>query len=179
MQTIKKANSIDPCMAEYFLGFIKTSCSDYDFLDMNIFNQCKDSIYIAIDDYHGTNPYNNINGIIGCRRINMDQAKIEKLEYYCKPYRIVYSIEFLHCNKFTGFVDVLGNYESTSKVIGELIRECLADKNDAFTVYRPYCPTGKTPEEHDALIKHGFYIDSYDPAKEQFTYVRRPKVHGY
>ena len=89
MQTIMKVNAIDPCIAEYFLGFVKTSCSDYDFLDMDIFNQCKDSIYIALDTYRGTNPYNNINGIIGCRRINMEQAKIENLEYYCKPYQIV------------------------------------------------------------------------------------------
>lgn len=178
MQTIMKANAIDPCIAEYFLGFVKTSCSDYDFLDMDIFNQCKDSIYIALDTYRGTNPYNNINGIIGCRRINMEQAKIENLEYYCKPYQIVYSIEFLHYTKFHGLVDVLGNYQSIDKTIGDMISECLADKNDAFTVYRPICPTGKTPEEHDALIKHGFYVDSYDPVKERFTYVRRPKLHG-
>ena len=178
MHTIMKANAIDPCIAEYFLGFVKTSCNDYGFLDMNIFNQCKDSIYIAIDTYRETDSYNNIDGIIGCRRINMEQAKIEKLEYYCKPYQIVYSIEFLHYAKLYGSTDILGNYESADKIIGSMISECLADKNDAFAVYRPYCPTGKTPEEHDALIRNGFYVDSYDPVKEQFTYIRKPKLQG-
>lgn len=153
----------------YFHEYLLASCDKN--IDYNDFIKCASSIYIAKDMYR----YNTI-GIIGCRRLRKEEIDIDKLKYYCKPNGIIYSIDFLHQDSFK--YDLCGNYHTSTEVIERLIYECLADKNDAFTVYRPYCPTGKSPECHDSLIKMGFNLESYDNRTDIFTYVCPPKVRA-
>lgn len=120
----------------------------------------------------------NIYGIIGARLTTMEEVGIDKLDFYCKPDQEVYSIDFMHFST-PGKFDVTGSYINANKIYIGLIRECLADKNDGFAVYKAYCPTGKSPEIHDALIESGFKVESYDSKSETFTYVKPPEMYLY
>ena len=173
MPVIKKIDGSNLGILNYMYAFVKMNCAEYEDLDKNIYLECRDSIYTSLDTYYT----NLINGIIGCRRVNMDDIEIDvKLKYHCKPYNIVYNIEFLHYFYTNNKFDIVGNYQSESKFIEDLISACIADKNDAFILYRPKCPTGKNPEEHDVLINLGFELVEYSMEREIFTYMHTPKT---
>lgn len=155
---------------------IKASCEDYKFLERRQFDECINSIYICTE-YDTFGFATNIYGMVGVRETTMEDIGVEKLKYYCKKSHKIYSMEFLHYS-YHGSTPYPPSYVSDESVYMKLLRESLADKNDGFVVFRPHCPTGRTPEYHKYLIEFGFEIEDYNSLTEQYTYVKSPTVWG-
>lgn len=157
---------------------LKANCPGYSELSEEIFNKCNNSIYI-IEDRLISEYIGNFYGIIGSRLLTMEEAKINKLDFYCKPYytnhelNLVYEIEFLHFSYFNMINKNEGNI-----LLEELIKYCVADQNDGFTVYKAKCDV--IPDSYEqALINSNFRCTDekyYDVStmKDYKVYVRPP-----
>ena len=156
---------------------LKVNCIGYNGLTKEIFDKCNNSIYIVedtlIDEHIGS-----FYGIIGSRVITMEEAKINKLDFYCKPYytdhrlNLVYMIEFLHFSHYKEIKKEEGNF-----LLSELIRYCVADQNDGFTIYKAKCD-GIPESYEEGLFKANFkyYGEEFDLSTDRYikVYVRPP-----
>lgn len=149
---------------------LRTNCPGYMKITKDLFNKCNNSIYI-IEDRNIGEFLGNFYGIIGCRMLTMEEARIEKLDFYCKPYytnhslNLVYEIEFLHFSKFSNYI----NKEDSIKFIKTLIEYCMADQNDGFTVYRAKC-NNIVDEYETALLESNFKFHSKEFSTEDDKY---------
>lgn len=165
MLQIIKANPSDDKLIYFLYGFLQSICADYKLLKFDDFSRCRNGIYIVVDLSH---KLNNIIALIGCRRLTMEEAQIKELEYYCQPNELMYEIEFLHYdNSCTSYNRP--DYEKS--VISQLIKECAADKNDGFILYRPHCPSNETCKFDDILANNGFKQITVD---DELAYIRKP-----
>lgn len=137
--SIKKAEEYNDKKLKFLYELLISSCPDYTYLDIDDFKECRNSIYYINGPFY-------IDGIIGCRRMSEKEFNKDLL-YHCTPENIVYSIEFLH---------YLSPYYSVDR-IRTFVRECLADKNDAFCLLNPKCPTKTYESYKDILFNLGFY----------------------
>lgn len=155
----------------------KANCFEYEKLSKEEFLKCNNSIYIIedrlINEYMG-----NFYGIIGSRLITLEESKIDKLDFYCKPYNtdhsldLLYEIKFLHFDQFKGF-----SINENKPFLSALIKYCIADKNDGFTLYRAKCDN-IVEDFEDVLIENNFKFckQEYNAIKEKYynVYLRPP-----
>ena len=165
------------CYAHTYL--IKNS-ERYRNISLEDMKKCRDSIYTI--SYNNRNSYEHMDGIIGCRRVYGLEAELDGLLYYCQPYGVVYRIEFLYYNpnydsdfEFHILRHRCVNKKPMDNIAYRLIKECLASKNDAFTVYR--IKSDKIPREHEILTLSGFYLDQKDIDKGIYMYIHAPRVN--
>ena len=147
---ITRINRLDPVLMDTLFNFLKSDCPKYMDLDREVFNECDIFIYTGCF----MDPIKNIKGIIGIRRTTMENIKVPKLEYYCQPNGILYSLEFVHI-----FNMYPNDLQKTS--LTKMIKAAIADKNDGFTFFVPKCPiTNKEPIYH-ALEDNNFKLYPY------------------
>lgn len=155
---------------------LKASCESHKFLQRKEFDECNNSIFVCAEfDIAGF--ATNILGMVGIRETTMEDIGVEKLKYYCKNNHKLYSMEFLHYS-YHPVTPYPPSHVSDVSIYKKLLGECLADKNDGFVVFRPHCPTGKTPDNHNVLIDFGFEIEDYNSLTETYTYVKAPTVQS-
>lgn len=156
-----------------------TMCDEYKDLPKETFFKCNNSIHI-IEDRMITEYIGNFYGIIGARTVTMQEAKIDKLDFYCKPYNTDHSVDLIYCIEFfhiSSFSRNINEYEQI-QLINELLKYCLADKNDGFTVYKIKC---ENIDKYSDILKNNnfnFYGTEYmaDGEKQIPVYVRAPEM---
>lgn len=156
---------------------LKVNCPGYADISRDLFDKCNNSIYI-IEDRLISEYIGNFYGIIGARTLTMEEAKIEKLDFYCKPYytnhafNLVHEIEFMHFSYFRKI-----NKSESMTLLKELIKYCIADQNDGFTVYRAKCDI-ISKEYEQALLDSNFEYHSkeFDAINDRYfkVYTRAP-----
>lgn len=153
----------DPIIAETILNFIKADCPNYRNLEYETLMQC--------NCFASTSEVGTITGIVAGRRLSYYDADLGiDLKYYCQRHRMIYAIECLH------YFD--RNIDKNSKdMYYNLLKEFLADKNDSFIVFRPYCPSGSIAEGHEILVEMGFTVHEYDKEKSRYTYIKPPTTY--
>lgn len=165
MLQIIKVNPDDNKLIYFLYEFLKSSCENYKELSFSDFNKCRNSIFIVIDL---SNKLNNIIALIGCHRVTMDDIGVETLSYYCQPNYLMYEISFLH---FDDSYTTYNRQEYAKSIITQLIKECIADKNDGFISYKLHCPNNAKYEFHDILINIGFEQVNF---KDTIQYIKKP-----
>lgn len=166
-----------PLLCQEYANF-KNLCPNYDYINLNDFLKCRNSIYILSDDDSLLGPnYHHMLGIIGIKLSTMDDIGAKYLNFYCKPDCKLYEIAFLHYTYIYSKINMLNEYISNTECLHKLIEEALADKNDGFTAYKTICPTGKTTDMHDALYESNFRIQNYNPVNNEYLYIRTPKMN--
>lgn len=166
---IIKINPADTCNLKHIKTNLMANCPRYGYMNLDTFLECRDNIYILVpyeDGIESVYSYSGITAIVGCRRTNMEKLGVKALEYYSQSNKVIYSIEFLHCQYIDSDKDVSGINQCMIQI---LLDACLKDKNDSFIVYKPDINT-ITNDEIIALIKSGFYRDKDDKT----IFIRRP-----
>lgn len=157
---------------------LRMNCPGYDDISRDLFDKCNNSIYI-IEDKLISEYIGNFYGIVGARTLTMEEARIKKLDFYCKPYytdhsfNLVYEIEFMHFSNFSNKI----SKEQAITLLEELIKYCVADQNDGFTVYRAKCDN--IPKNYEeALFNSNFkyHSEEFDTAHDKYykVYTRAP-----
>lgn len=155
---IKRVKAYDRSTLSYLYEFLIGNCPNYEDLDKSIFNDCCNSIFVTLDK-----DIDNIIGIIGCRLLSIDEAELDGLSYYCMKKKHLYKIEFFHHN--------VNNPVSMYL----LLKECLADKNDGFVVYKHRCELmNNTKEIIEVLKKFNFEKICNDILDSKSIWLRAP-----
>ena len=133
------------------------------------FMECRDGIYIYIDECCEFSPKPDIHGFIACRRTHMDDIKIDDLLFYPQPNEIIYSVEAFYIFKHDAD-------EKRRDIVKELLNVIVVDKNDSFISVKLFDDIDGTHDNIviDELINHGLYINKYDNGIHIFT--KRPTV---
>ena len=163
MSKITKIKPDDLRLLNLIYSTLISTCDAHKNLSFEVLLECRDNIYAIIETNDMGGKY--IKAVIGCRRTYIDKTNTKDLKYYCMPNSLMYSIEFLHFNSDTTGIELIN-----------LIRECLADKNDGFTIYTALCPNAYKDEVilYTAMRKNHFKYDQIDKVKNTITYVREP-----
>ena len=149
LHDITRIDRLDPVVIDTLFDFLKADCPEYSYLDRETFNECDIFIYTGYN-----NPVKNIKGIIGIRRTTMENIKVHKLEYYCQPNGILYSLEFMH-------IFGIYPYDFRRTVLTKMVEAAIADKNDGFTFFFPKCPIANTEPIYHALEDNNFKLYPY------------------
>lgn len=162
---VTRINRLDDVLIDTLFNFLKADCKAYADLDKELFNECDIYVCTSLRD-----PVKHIKGILGIRRTTMDKINIYKLEYYCQPNNILYSIEFIHV------FDVY-SYDMQKDTLKSMIGTSVNDKNDGFTFFVPKCPITNTDPVYYALEENNFklypYLENRNPV---IMFMRAPKV---
>lgn len=149
LHDITRINRLDPVMMDTLFNFLKADCTEYRDLDREVFNECDIFVCTGYRD-----PIKNIKGILGIRRTTMENIKVHKLEYYCQPNGVLYSLEFMH-------IFDMYPYDSKRAALTDLVEAAVADKNDGFTFFVPKCPITSTEPIYHALEDNNFKLYPY------------------
>ena len=169
MSGIRKVDPFNIHMLKHVYGIM----SDYSEtnskkLTWEKFLECRDSTYIYMDKCYDSQ-YPIIDCIMACRRTYMEDIDIEDLEYYCKPYHILYSIEGL-------YVSDHHNPDKISDIVYQMIDILCKDKNDAFICLKIQGAENKCHRYISRLLSYGFtYIDY---SKNIWTFIKSPTVNA-
>lgn len=160
MKYIKKIPETNVHILKHVYATLVSQCPEYINLSFNTFLECRNSIYTIIDNSKYT--VLQYKGIIGIRRTySSNLTNYKDLKYYCVPFGSIYSIEFLHMT------------DDIDEELGfQLVREAVADKNDAFNIMTHKC-TRESPT-YKILHRNGFKMDQYNEARDEFVFVRDP-----
>lgn len=134
---------------DFIYQYIKYVCN-YEYISKKNILACKNSLYVIINNL---NSIPHLVGVIGCRN-SKDHFN---LAYY--PTDKVYIIDFLHIDN-----NIIG-----TEISYNLVKECLADKNDSFVLYKPLCPN--TLNDFSFLLEK-LNFELYDTS--DITYIRKP-----
>ena len=162
---VTRINRLDPVLMNTLFNFLKADCNTYADLDRDLFNECDIYACTSLRD-----PIKNARGILGIRRTTMDKINIHKLEYYCQPNNILYSIEFMH-------VFDMYSYDIRHDALKNMIGASLNYKNDGFTFFVPKCPITSTDPIYHALEDNGFKLYPYFKDRSAvIMFMRAPKT---
>ena len=123
-------------------------------ISFDTFLECRDSIFMCIDDAssyrcHELKIPDRIYSFLGCRRINANEIDNAQLKFHCKPYNIVYCIDFIYLYDAS-------NADDCKNMCKMLLQINAVSKLDAFIMI-------KLNEEYkilleDSLISMGYYL---------------------
>lgn len=164
MGIIRKVHPTDINLIQYLYALITSlELAENKNLNFDTFMECRDSMYIYIDECYEFSDYPKIDGFIACRRTYMNELDIDTLLFYPQPYEIMYSIEAFYIFK-------CNIEEKRHETINKLLDVIVIDKNDSFIALKYFDSKGII--DHillEELIKHNFHFNKYDKGIHTFT----------
>lgn len=165
LHNITRINRLDSVIMDTLFNFLKADCPQYNDLDREVFNECDIFVCTKYND-----PIQNIKGIIGIRRTTMENINVHKIEYYCQPNGVLYSLEFMHV--FDTY-----SYDMQKAALTDMLCNAVADKNDGFVFFVPKCPITSTGPIYHALEDNNFRLYPYlHNGSAVVMFMRSPKT---
>lgn len=144
---IQRVNPLWKCALKKVYEYLMVECCDsYPDLTLNQFLECRDSVFIAYEPAKSIWNMTKIYGVIGCKKTCLDKTSVEKLAFYPMIDKGVYDVQFFHMS------DSVDEADRQSMALG-LLQNCIADKNDGFTVTKITCNVILNSGLEDALTE--------------------------
>lgn len=137
-----------------------------------ILDECRYNIFMLMRFVDKNTHYHC--GIIGCRRLFLNETDAIDIPYHTRKNDSVYKIEFLQYSPAIRRFNDPDLTEFNKEGLNRLLHECLAGKNDSHIILDSRCFINEEYEDYMKVLNHNGFVP-YDKTKDgSTTYIKSP-----